>query len=119
MLMLVLGWHGNIALRETERAEPGYYAHDGAAALVKDGSVVAAIEEERLNRIKHSNFFPVRAIRFCLQQVGASITDLDAIVTDNAESTYELFAESRALRNPRAPRKNGREMINDAFEREF
>lgn len=117
--MLVLGWHGSAALRETEYAEPGYYAHDGAAALIKDGAIVAAIEEERLNRIKHSNFFPLRAIRFCLQEIGASITDLDAIVTDNVESTYEIFAEDRALRNPGEPIQSAREMINQVFEREF
>jgi carbamoyltransferase len=119
MNMLVLGWHGSIALRETESAEPGYYAHDGAAALIKDGSIVAAIEEERLNRIKHSNFFPLRAIRFCLQQAGVSITDLDAIVTDNAESTYQIFADDRALRNPGEPMQSARGLINQVFEREF
>jgi carbamoyltransferase len=119
MNMLVLGWHGSVALRETDYAERGYYAHDGAAALIKDGSIVAAIEEERLNRIKHSNFFPFRAIRFCLREVGASITDLDAIVTDNVESTYEIFADDRALRNPGEPVQSARGMINQVFEREF
>ena len=117
--MLVLGWHGNITLRETERAAQGYFAHDGAAALIKDGSLVAAIEEERLNRIKHSNFFPARAIRFCLQEAGVSIADVDAIVTDNAKSTYELFAETRALHNPRELKKSALQMIDEVFEREF
>ena len=117
--MLVLGWHGSIARLETERAEPGYFAHDGAAALIKDGSVVAAIEEERLNRIKHSNFFPTRAIRFCLDAAGASIGDLDAIVTDNAEGTYDMFAETRALRNPGESKKSGRGMIDEVFQKEF
>jgi carbamoyltransferase len=53
--MLILGWHGGI-LREWQDMEPGWSTHDGAAVLLKDGRVVAAVEEERLNRVKHSNF---------------------------------------------------------------
>ena len=43
-----------------------FYYHDGSAALIKDGEVVAAGEEERFTRIKHDSSFPEKAIQFCL-----------------------------------------------------
>ena len=60
--MIVLGWHGGI-IREFEDAAPGWSMHDGAAVLLRDGQLICALEEERLNRVKHSNFFPAYAIR--------------------------------------------------------
>ena len=41
--------------------------HDHAAALIKSGKIVAAAEEERFTRIKHSNNYPVNSINFCLK----------------------------------------------------
>ncbi len=56
-------------------------AHDSAAALVQDGRVIAAAEEERFNRIKHAPYaYPLRAARYCLQEAGLDIKDLDEIV---------------------------------------
>ncbi len=52
---------------------------DAAAALVRDGHVVAACEEERFNRIKHSAGFPLEAVRYCLRQGGVDLRELDAI----------------------------------------
>lgn len=52
---------------------------DAAAALVENGRVLAAIEEERFARIKHVTALPVQAIRACLDQAGAAIDDVDAI----------------------------------------
>jgi carbamoyltransferase len=56
------------------------YFHDAAAALVSDGLLVAAAEEERFSRIKHDFNFPDRAIRFCLAEGGLSGRDLDCVV---------------------------------------
>ncbi len=53
------------------------YSHDSAAVLVRDGVVVAGMEEERLNRIKHSPKAPIEAIRFCLEQGGIGIEEVD------------------------------------------
>lgn len=56
-------------------------AHDSAAALVQDGRVIAAAEEERFNRIKHAPYaYPLRAARYCLREAGLDIKDLDEIV---------------------------------------
>src|SRR5665213_1657367 len=52
---------------------------DASAAIVRDGEVVFAIAEERLNRIKHFGGFPSLAIEACLRYLGASITDIDHV----------------------------------------
>lgn len=56
------------------------YYHDAAAAIIQDGEVIAAAQEERFTRKKHDASFPVNAIRFCLEYAGCSINDLDAVV---------------------------------------
>jgi len=52
------------------------YYHDSAAALIKDGKVIAAAEEERFTRVKHDNSFPFNAIDFCLRYAGIAINDV-------------------------------------------
>ena len=54
--------------------------HDSAAALVVDGRIIAAVEEERFNRKKHCGDFPIHSIRYCLKQGGLSINDIDEMV---------------------------------------
>jgi len=49
------------------------YYHDSAAALLKDGTLIAAAQEERFTRRKNDYRFPVRAIEFCLRQAGIEI----------------------------------------------
>jgi carbamoyltransferase len=56
------------------------YYHDSAAALVEDGSIVAAAQEERFSRRKHDARFPRHAVRYCLGEAGVSLTDLDYVV---------------------------------------
>jgi carbamoyltransferase len=53
--------------------------HDSAAVLVVDGNIIAAAAEERFNRQKHSARFPFHAIRFCLEQGGLRLEDVDEI----------------------------------------
>jgi len=55
------------------------YYHDSAAVLVKDGSVLCAIEEERFTRVKHDNGFPIHAIKWCMKEAQISINDIDII----------------------------------------
>jgi carbamoyltransferase len=53
------------------------FYHDSAAALVEDGRVVAAAQEERFTRKKHDASFPSNAISYCLQAAGTSLSDID------------------------------------------
>lgn len=63
--------------------------HDSAAAIIKDGVVLAAAEEERFSRIKHDNAFPAKALAFCLKQAGITREE----ITDVAfyENTFLKF----------------------------
>jgi carbamoyltransferase len=56
------------------------YYHDSAAALIADGKIVAAVQEERLSRKKHDPRFPRKAIAWCLSDAGISMTDLAYVV---------------------------------------
>ncbi len=56
------------------------YYHDSAAALIKNGCLVAAAEEERFSRIKHDFSFPHNAIKFCLEKENIKSSDLDFVV---------------------------------------
>lgn len=56
------------------------FYHDAAAALLHDGHLLAAAEEERFSRIKHDYGFPMHAIEFCLQKAGITADDLDYVV---------------------------------------
>lgn len=56
------------------------YYHDAAAALLRDGMLIAAAEEERFSRVKHDFGFPRNAIRFCLDQAKLEGKDLDYVV---------------------------------------
>jgi carbamoyltransferase len=55
------------------------YYHDSAACLVRDGEILAAVQEERFTRIKHDYNFPFHAIRYCLQEGGITSKDLEYI----------------------------------------
>jgi carbamoyltransferase len=56
------------------------YYHDSAAALVVDGDILAAAQEERFSRKKHDARFPVNAVNYCLAQGGRKLQDIDYIV---------------------------------------
>jgi carbamoyltransferase len=56
----------------------GYY-HDSAAALVVDGRVVAAAQEERFSRVKHDHRFPKLAVEYCLREAGLTAGELDHV----------------------------------------
>jgi carbamoyltransferase len=55
------------------------YFHDASAAILRDGMLVAAAEEERFSRVKHDFGFPSRAIAFCLEQAGIDGRDVDYV----------------------------------------
>ncbi|MCI0560147.1 MAG: hypothetical protein MN733_16785, partial [Nitrososphaera sp.] len=56
------------------------YFHDSSAALVVDGEIVAAAQEERFTRIKHDSGLPAQAVKFCLDYSGFKIDEIDHIV---------------------------------------
>lgn len=55
------------------------FYHDSGAALIEDGNIIAAVQEERFTRVKHDSGFPVKSIEYCLKQAGIKASDIDAI----------------------------------------
>lgn len=56
------------------------FYHDSSAAIIKEGEIIAAAQEERFSRIKHDAGFPTNAITYCLKEARISIDDLSAVV---------------------------------------
>ena len=79
------------------------YHGDAAAAIVCDGKLIAAAEEERFNRFKHAAGFPTQAIRYCLQAAGIGVEDLDHIGISRDPSAHLhkkiLFAATRITKS--------------------
>ena len=55
------------------------FYHDSAACVIENGNIIAAAQEERFSRKKHDPSFPVNATKYCLEEAGFSIDELDAI----------------------------------------
>jgi carbamoyltransferase len=119
--MLSLGFCGGLNLVHEDAHEVSRaFTHDGAAVLVEDGEVVAAIEEERLNRIKHSNKFPVEAMRFCLERRGIGIADVDRIAFYATEEYCNALLGRLTLGRPEIARLgDARRLIANLIERQF
>ncbi len=79
------------------------YHGDASAAIVKDGRLIAAVEEERFNRQKHCAGFPTRAIEYCLQEANARLEDIEhiGISRDPSANLHKkiLYAATKAARN--------------------
>jgi carbamoyltransferase len=89
------------------------FYHDAAAALLKDGELVAASMEERFSRKKHDNNFPKRAIDFCLRQAGIEGKDLDYVVFyEKPLVKFERILLSTLSTFPRSPAVWRDAMIN-------
>jgi carbamoyltransferase len=79
------------------------FYHDSAAALVKDGKLIAAAQEERFTRIKHDQSFPKNAIKFCLDFAGIKITDLDYLgFYEKPFLKFERILQTYLLSAPRS-----------------
>jgi carbamoyltransferase len=78
------------------------YYHDSAAALVVDGEIVAAAQEERFSRKKHDARFPEHAVRYCLEAGGVGLNDVDRIVFyDKPFLKFERLLETYVAFAPR------------------
>src|SRR5947207_6447870 len=79
------------------------YHGDAAAAIVRDGELVAAVEEERFNRRKHCAGFPTEAVKYCLTAAGVRIEEIEhiGISRDPAAHLHKkiLFTAQRAAKS--------------------
>lgn len=78
------------------------YYHDSAAALLCDGRIIAAAQEERFTRRKHDAGFPAHAIAYCMRESGKSLMDIDAIVFyDKPLAKFDRLLETYLAYAPR------------------
>lgn len=119
-MTLTLGIAGGLDQVDENRAflcPPGWF-HDAAAVLVEDGQVVAAIEEERLNRIKHTSKGPIAAIRFCLERHGARLGDLEYLLVYGNEAQWNHTIRTMYYLAPHAePVMDLRGLVHDLLRR--
>lgn len=83
------------AVKKTSILGLSAYYHDSAAALIQDGEIVAAAQEERFTRKKHDAGYPTHAVAYCLEQAGLSASDLDHVVFyDKPLQTFDRLLET-------------------------
>lgn len=82
------------------------FGHDSAAALVVNGKIAAAVEEERFSGQKHERKFPFESIRFCLERERLNLSELDSIVlADNPKLRLARFYLTQLRVAPRGIKK--------------
>ena len=78
------------------------FYHDSAAALVTDGRITAALQEERFSRKKHDSEFPARAVQACLELGGCSLADINHVVFyEKPFLKFERLLETYLDQSPR------------------
>ncbi len=78
------------------------YYHDAAAALVRDGAIVAAAQEERFTRKRHDSSFPSHAVEYCLAEGGTRLADVDYVAFyDKPFLKFERLLETYVAFAPR------------------
>ena len=77
---------------------------DSSAALVRDGKLIAAAEEERFRRVKHWAGFPSQAIAYCLREAGVALSDVQHVAI-NQDSRANLLQEARLSGNAASRRR--------------
>ncbi len=76
--------------------------HDSAAALIRDGDIVAAAQEERFSRKKHDAGFPIHAIAYCMEEAGITLKDVDHVAFyDKPFLKFERLLETYVAFAPR------------------
>ena len=119
--MLVLGLSGSFSSEDADlvpNMAQGLF-HDAAACLIRDGKLLAAVEEERFNRIKKTSKFPVNAIRACLEVANVSPSEIYAVGHYFQEDLVDLWLHDEYLRNNHLPLRYSRELITDHLRSEF
>jgi predicted NodU family carbamoyl transferase len=119
--MLILGLNGNFSAEDVDLIPDmsEFFFHDSSASLVKDGVLLAAVEEERFNRIKKTTKFPINAIRFCIAKANVSPSDIDAVAYYFPEDHMDSVLNQLYTENSLVPIRYSRQLIRDRLKSEF
>lgn len=116
--MLVMGISGSFD-RSDEVAYIKAPVHDSSVSLIKDGDIIAAVEEERFNRCKHSGKLPVEAMRYCFFAAGTNLAQVDKFVFNVDEAGVDQSLKQAYCKGGMSGFWRGRQFIQHLFEREF
>jgi predicted NodU family carbamoyl transferase len=116
-----LGLSGNFSTEADDLLPgiPDFAFHDAAACLVRDGELVAAVEEERFNRIKKTTKFPANAIRACLDIAGIRPADLGAVGHYFRQDFVDQSLNELYLTATSTPTRYSAELIAERFDQEL
>jgi carbamoyltransferase len=118
--MVILAFYGNISYIHENRFNFQYHQqHDSGAVLISDGEIICAFEEERLNRIKHSNKLPLLSIEACLTHYHIGINEVDRFVYAMEERHCDAAMKSFSSIDPEFRYRTTREFITGMFRERF
>lgn len=119
--MKVLGLGGAFGKPEKDFLPdvPIWLFHDSTAALLVDGNRRYIVEEERLNREKHTTKFAVHAIQNCLDRAKIRFNEVDKIAFHSLENFVDQCLYEQYLRFPSVKMKSGRKLLADLFKEYF
>ena len=103
------------------------YHGDSSAAIVVNGKLIAAVEEERFRRIKHWAGFPSLSIEYCLKEAGVSLNDVSHVAINSDPSAHMVQKVAFALKKrpdlnqifESLQRRRKRKSIEEEFEKHF
>lgn len=112
--MFILGLSGGFGFPDDQFTKnlPVWFFHDSAACLIHNNDIVAAIEEERINRIKHTNMFPVNSIKYCLKTAGIDLRKIARIAYFFQENYVDNELNLQYVERPWLKMQSAREIIS-------
>jgi predicted NodU family carbamoyl transferase len=116
--MLILGVSGGFAGQNAD-FEPDViesHFHDAAACLIRNGELIVAVEEERLNRVKKTTLFPVNAVRACIDIAGVSAAEIDAAGFFMTEQATDILLKLFSMSEPAMPIRSSRSLLNERLQ---
>ena len=93
--------------------------HDAACSLIQDGKLVAAIEEERLTRIKHDPATPINAFKACLNHAGLDVTDIDCLAFYENPEVRRVRSETNNVASVGGQAATGRDKLVKILRNRF
>ncbi len=119
--MYVLGISGGFYTKEGTFLPyvPKWFYHDAAAALFKEGKLLCAVEEERLNRKKHTTMFPYHSISFCLEKAGISFSEIEAIGYYYKDDFVDNELNLQYISHPHVPCLSSKQLLGRLFSEFF
>jgi carbamoyltransferase len=112
-----LGISGSLFLAQDPVTFDRSWWHDAAAVLLRDGEVVAAVEEERLNRDKHTSSFPQMAVSTCLAQAGISLREVECVSYYVGERHARGALTAVSMNNPHLVDTDPSSVLRDSLAR--